>query len=118
MQADTIALINANAVLLPSVARDGVTPIVYNQILYNGMNIQAANVPPPAWLNIDPKMVNKLATEREVIRAAAQVPPVLPQQIINAVAAVSVVSPGVAAIVVARAAAVPGERQRQVYWQR
>jgi hypothetical protein len=107
MQADIIALINANAVPLPANARDGAV-ITYSQVQYNGANIRAANVPPPTWLNIDPKMVNKLATEREVIRAAAQIPPVLPQQIVNAVAAVSVVSPEATATVVAVTAAAPG----------
>jgi hypothetical protein len=57
MQANTIALINANAVPLPAAARGGAA-IAYNQVQYGGVghHIQAADVPPPAWLNIIPKI--------------------------------------------------------------
>jgi hypothetical protein len=102
--ADTIALINANAAPLPGFARGGVTAIAYNQIQYNGVNIQAADVPPPAFLNIASKVVNKVATERNAGAA-------VPQGVVSvpAGAPVSVVSSEVAAVAAVTAASiVPG----------
>jgi hypothetical protein len=88
MNANLVAFNNANAAGLPQFAEDGLTPIVYNQI----PNIRAADVQPPAWLNIVPEIVNKVATERDV-RA------VNPQGVIPVPlgAAVSVVNPAAAA---------------------
>jgi hypothetical protein len=107
--ADQIALINANAAPLPANDRNGAA-IVYGQVQYNGANIQAADVPPPAWLNIAPKIVNRLAKEREAraaVAAGQQVSPILVNPIVSVMAPVSVVDPALAMTEAARVAAVP-----------
>jgi hypothetical protein len=87
--ADTIALVNTDP--RPGFANNAVTPIVYTPIQYGGVghNIQAADVPPPAWLNIDPKVVNKVAIEREARTAA-------PRPVNSVATATSVVNPALA----------------------
>jgi hypothetical protein len=99
--ANQIALINANTTPLPGFARDGVTAIAYNQVPYNGANIQAANVPPPEWLNIDSQIVNRLATERDAraaVAAGQRANPILVNPIDLVVAPVSVVDPATIAV--------------------
>jgi hypothetical protein len=73
--ADRIAL--ANAALPPDNVNvgGGVVPVNYAVIQYNGAAITAAQVPPPAFLNIVPKVVNKIARKRF---AAVAIPPAVP----------------------------------------
>jgi hypothetical protein len=80
--ANTIALINASP--LPATDTASGAPIAY-QPNYQGIAIRAA--PPPAWLNIAPKVVNKVARKRGVL----QTPPILPAQITKEHAAIAAV---------------------------
>jgi hypothetical protein len=86
--ADTIALIDATP--LPTVDRNG-APITYAQAQYNMGGIQAASVPLPAFLNINPEVVNRVATELEART-------LVPQQINKARGSVSPVNSAMAAV--------------------
>ncbi|MDR2779194.1 MAG: hypothetical protein LBB16_02810 [Puniceicoccales bacterium] len=52
-------------------------PVNYASALYNGIAITAAQVTPSAFLNIVPKVANKVAEKRAVVPAPL-VPPILP----------------------------------------
>jgi hypothetical protein len=85
VQAHTIALIDAGP--LPLNVDIGAGPVVagYAAVQYNGATITAAQVTPPAFLNIVPKVVNEIAQRRQAagggapgapVPEAAPIPPV------------------------------------------
>jgi hypothetical protein len=76
--AHTIALINAGP--LPPNVDIGAGPVAagYAAVQYNGAVITAAQVTPPAFLDIVPKVVNKIAEKRQAAGGGAPVPEAAP----------------------------------------
>jgi hypothetical protein len=85
MQADTIALISVATP--PANVNIGAGPVAsaYAAVQYNGAVITTAQVTPPAFLNVLPKVINKIAgrrnaaaaVPRQVTPVTAEIPPVI-----------------------------------------